>query len=110
MYLAHRYAWEESNGPIEPGKVLDHLCRNRSCVRLDHLEVVDPYVNFERGQSFAALALAKTHCLRGHPLSGENLRRSKNRRERVCRACQKMHMAAFKAKREADRSLPSLAA
>jgi hypothetical protein len=38
--MAHRYAWIISGNEIPEGKVLDHLCHNRSCVRPDHLRVV----------------------------------------------------------------------
>lgn len=39
-----------------------------------------------------------THCKRGHELSGENIRIDRQGR-RICRACMKMHRAAFAAKR-----------
>lgn len=42
---AHRYVWERVNGPIEKGKQLDHMCRNRKCVNPRHLELVDPSDN-----------------------------------------------------------------
>lgn len=34
---AHRVAWEIANGPIPDGLVMDHVCRNRACVRIEHL-------------------------------------------------------------------------
>ena len=37
---AHRRAWEALVGPLPDGIYLDHLCRNRSCVRPAHLEPV----------------------------------------------------------------------
>jgi len=37
---AHRYVWEEAVGDIEPGLTLDHVCRNRACVNLAHLDLV----------------------------------------------------------------------
>jgi hypothetical protein len=37
---------------------------------------------------------ARTHCKRGHPLSGENLSRVGGRR--VCRTCQRAAVAAYK--------------
>lgn len=64
--LAHRISYREFKGEIPSGLVLDHLCRNRSCVNPDHLEPVTFAVNSQR-------ALCKTHCKRGHPLSGQNL-------------------------------------
>ena len=36
---AHRYAWEEVNGPIPSGKVIDHVCHNRACVNVEHLRL-----------------------------------------------------------------------
>jgi len=37
---AHRFAYEQLNGPIQKDMVIDHLCRNRSCVNPYHMEVV----------------------------------------------------------------------
>lgn len=42
---AHRYVWEQLNGPIPKGKQLDHKCRHRDCVNPKHLELVDPSQN-----------------------------------------------------------------
>ena len=38
-HLAHRWVWEQAHGPIPPGMVVMHLCDNRACVRLDHLQL-----------------------------------------------------------------------
>jgi hypothetical protein len=35
---AHIYYFEQANGAVPKGLVLDHLCRNRSCVNPDHLD------------------------------------------------------------------------
>lgn len=47
--MAHVVVWEAANGPVPDGLDLDHLCRNRACVRPDHLEPVTRAVNLRRG-------------------------------------------------------------
>lgn len=92
-YQAHRFSYERLVGPIEPGLEIDHLCRMPCCVNPDHLEPVTHAVNVSRGrarEACSAFHLAKTHCPRGHPYSGENLIRHKDGR-RACRECGRMH-------------------
>jgi hypothetical protein len=82
---AHRLAYELARGPIPDGLVIDHLCRWRHCVNPDHMEPVTARINTLRGNTAAAQNVAKTHCKRGHPLSGDNIRMYRG--ERVCKAC-----------------------
>ena len=49
MQRAHRYMYEQCNGPLEEGVQLDHLCRNHSCINPDHVEPVTNAVNTQRG-------------------------------------------------------------
>jgi HNH endonuclease len=39
VYRAHRVAYEEAKGPIPDGMMVRHLCHNRACVNVDHLEI-----------------------------------------------------------------------
>lgn len=48
-WLAHRFSYVTSVGAIPDGHHVDHLCRNRACVRPSHLEAVSPKVNINRG-------------------------------------------------------------
>jgi len=47
--MAHIQLWQMFNGSVPDGLELDHLCRNRSCVRPDHLEAVVHRENVRRG-------------------------------------------------------------
>ena len=83
MQYVHRLAYAEVHGPIPNDLEIDHLCRNRACFNVDHLEAVTHRVNSERGP--ATHNLDKTHCPAGHPYSGDNLRMEGTRRR--CRTC-----------------------
>ena len=37
--LAHRYSWEQENGPIPDGAHIDHVCHNPACVNVAHLRL-----------------------------------------------------------------------
>lgn len=85
MKKAHRVAYEWLVGDIPPGLVLDHLCRNTSCVNPDHLEPVTNQTNVHRGFGPAARALRRAVCDKcGH--DNFEIRENGARRCRICRA------------------------
>lgn len=129
--MAHRVAHEIAVGPIPAGLTIDHLCRNKRCVRPDHLEPVTARDNIlratvhplycprghrygnrrnTRGDRVCAACIQiknrayyaveserlgrvrhnryKTHCIRGHDLSGPDARIDRKGR-RQCRACER---------------------
>ena len=85
---AHVVAWEEVHGPVPDGYEIDHLCENKGCRRLDHLEAVTHEENCERHYARQAT------CKNGHSWTPEN---TYIRREgtRVCRACRRENMRRY---------------
>lgn len=84
-YVAHRIAYRHWIGPIPKELQLDHLCRNRKCVRPSHLEPVTVRENILRGEGAAALNARKTHCKYGHAFTPENT--GSHGGGRYCRTC-----------------------
>lgn len=95
--LAHRVVWMNAVGPITGELVIDHLCRNRKCVNVSHMEIVTNAENVLRGVGITALNKRKTHCLRGHEFTSENTIKTPNGRS--CRACSYDRWKAYKARK-----------
>jgi len=94
---AHRWAYEEQCGPIPDGLHIDHLCRNPSCVNVEHLEAVTPGENTRRGRAFEVIrerAANRTHCPKGHEFSGENVVVRRDGK-RYCRECKRASARAW---------------
>jgi HNH endonuclease len=90
---AHRVAYELIIGPIPAGLVIDHLCRNPSCVNPAHLEPVTQRENMRRARH------ALTHCPQGHPYTEDNVYMWNDRRK--CRICHREQSLRHSRKRRA---------
>lgn len=40
LVMYHRYVWELSNEKIPEGFEVDHICRNRACCNVEHLQLL----------------------------------------------------------------------
>ena len=99
---AHRVTFEMAFGPIPEGLQIDHLCRTPACVNPYHLDAVTRRENILRGIGKSAENARKTHCPKGHPYSGENLRVRKTKRgRRACRTCENTNRNANRAAKRA---------
>lgn len=87
MVLAHRLAWELSNGPIPGDLTVDHLCRVRRCCNPAHLRLLTNADNASlNGQS------QRVVCPAGHPYDEANTYVDRNGHRR-CNACRRARYA-----------------
>mgnify|MGYP001141514056 CR=1 FL=1 len=103
-WRAHQWSYVHEVGAVPDGLMLDHLCRNRLCVRPEHLEPVTNGENVRRGLIPAIRAAQnadQSECKHGHPLSGENLYVQPKTGYRYCRTCQRRRRAEYLARKAA---------
>jgi len=94
---AYGFLWIRKHGPIPRGKELDHLCRNKLCVRDSHVEPVTHRLNLLRGNTFVARQRCQTSCVNGHSLTEENIYRWHG--HRLCRMCRRERNQCAQARR-----------
>lgn len=92
--LVYVVVYEALVGSIGNNLEPDHLCRNPWCCNPTHLELVTHRENILRSDAPPAINARKTHCLRGHELSGSNVYFGKDRTGRQCRECRRIRQAA----------------
>lgn len=64
---AHRVSYYIKFGDISKDMVIDHICKNRSCVNPEHLRLVTKEQNtMENSKSIGAVNKAKKFCKNGH--------------------------------------------
>lgn len=66
MTTAHRAAWVHANGQIPAGMTVDHICKTRRCVHVDHLRLL---TNFENARRTSGRDWPIGECANGHPNS-----------------------------------------
>jgi hypothetical protein len=105
---AHKWTWEQFNGPVPEGMVLDHIChteavknkeceggfdcKHRGCVNLDHLELVTFSENVRRGMHSID---NKTTCKKGHDYTDPNNIMVRKSGKRECAQCNRDRANAF---------------
>ena len=87
---AHRAMWVAVRGEIPERLTIDHLCRVRHCVNVEHMELVTIRENTLRGETIPARNARKTACLRGHAFDEANTR-IRPSGKRACRACARLY-------------------
>lgn len=78
--LCHRLAWYIVNGAIPEDMTIDHICKTRKCINIDHLRLLS---NFENARRTSGKDWELGFCVKGHPNS--ELRMNSGRLR--CRIC-----------------------
>lgn len=85
---AYRALWEEVIGEIPDKLTIDHLCFNKACLNLEHMELVTHSENSLRGNREFRRKNPLFTC--GHPRDGETAEwcyRKNGKRQLRCRPC-----------------------
>jgi hypothetical protein len=85
-YMVHRFMYEAlTAAPVPQGFDICHSCHNRACVNPFHIRSDTHQANLMDSSRAKRLnGQAKTHCKRGHPLSGDNLSPGVFRQCKIC--------------------------
>lgn len=102
MVAAHRWAYLHFVGSIPDGLQVDHLCRNRSCVNVEHMDIVTNRENVIRGNT--ARGGLRSHCDLGHEYTEANTIHRRDG-QRACRQCARDLKKAWR-QRQKERGRP----
>ena len=70
LVMYHRYVWEKARGVIPEGYEIDHICKNRACCNIEHLQMLegsqharkDNHLRYKKRKEKAKEYWSKTHC------------------------------------------------
>lgn len=88
---AHRAAWTHAYGQIPAGMTIDHLCKNRRCVRVEHLRMLS---NFENARRTDGRDWPLGQCINGHP---DSMMRFPPGKKAYCSECKRSSQAKYEA-------------
>lgn len=92
LIAAHRVAYELFVGPLTKDLEVHHVCGRRLCCNPEHLQAL---TDLEHKRADPNWVGNRTHCIRGHPLSGDNVRLVRGARR--CRQCDALRMRQYRA-------------
>lgn len=102
----HRIVAEQKLGrPLLPNEIAHHVDENKRNNAADNIDVLPSRAEHTRLHSIGKKHPVKTHCKRGHELSGDNLYVNPCGGRRVCIACRREYDNAWKKDLRRERGL-----